>query len=92
MMWVLHICADRKVVVLEYKDDAFGEMAENEDGSGRFVRVVLRPQMRIAPGGNPADALEAHRLAHEKCFIANSVNFEVAVEPDIAIGEAESHR
>lgn len=92
MLWVLHLCADRKVVVLEYEDEAFGEMVESEDGSGRFTRVVLRPRMRIASASSHADALEAHRLAHHMCFIANSVNFEVTVEPDVAIVEAESRR
>ena len=26
-------------------------------------------------------AIEAHHQAHERCFIANSVNFEVRIEP-----------
>ena len=91
MLWVLHLCTDRGIVVMEYTDTPSGEMIENEDGSGHFTRVVLRPKMRIAPGGRHAGALEAHRLAHHKCFIANSVNFEVTVEPEIAIVEAGPH-
>ena len=34
-----------------------------------------------------AAALAAHHEAHEKCFVANSVNFPVAVEPVIRVAE-----
>jgi organic hydroperoxide reductase OsmC/OhrA len=31
--------------------------------------------------GDPARAIELHGLAHERCFVANSVNFPVRIEP-----------
>src|SRR5690242_16645175 len=47
-LWYLHLCADAGVVVLAYRDHATGTMVEDPaTGSGRFVRVVLRPQVTV---------------------------------------------
>jgi organic hydroperoxide reductase OsmC/OhrA len=75
MLWYLHLCADAGVIVTAYEDAAEGRMEETADGSGRFIEVVLRPNVTIAPGADAALAERLHARAHEKCFIANSVNF-----------------
>ncbi len=80
-LWYLHLCSDAGVVVLRYEDDAEGVMAEDDDGGGRFVSVVLRPRVSLAPGSDPTKAAALHDQAHEKCFVANSVNFPIAIEP-----------
>jgi organic hydroperoxide reductase OsmC/OhrA len=77
----LHLCADRGIVVTEYRDQADGEMAEHEDGSGEFTRVVLRPRVTIADPSRAAEAQALHDAAHHVCFIARSVNFPVEHEP-----------
>ena len=51
MLWALHYCADAGIVVIEYVDEASGEMVERPDGSGEFTRVVLRPRMTITDRG-----------------------------------------
>jgi len=89
MLWYLHLCSANQVVVIEYRDAASGVMKEEEDGSGRFVRVVLRPRVTIAAGGDVGKARALHREAHRMCFIANSVNFEVQHDPEIVEGEVE---
>ena len=45
MLWVLHLCSDAGIVITAYADDATGVMVEDEDGSGQFSRVLLRPRM-----------------------------------------------
>jgi organic hydroperoxide reductase OsmC/OhrA len=80
-LWYLHLCSVAGVVVTAYQDDAEGEMAEDEDGSGRFTAVTLRPRATLAPGSDPLRAEALHHEAHRMCFIANSVNFPVRVEP-----------
>ena len=82
MLWYLHLCAVNGVVVTEYRDDASGEMRENDDGSGEFAKVVLRPAVTLGEGGDEAKARELHHRAHEMCFIARSVKFPVDVEPE----------
>src|ERR1700676_4582462 len=47
MLWVLHLCADAGIVIVDYSDNAVGEMVEHADGSGEFTHVVLRPRMII---------------------------------------------
>jgi organic hydroperoxide reductase OsmC/OhrA len=84
-LWYLHLCSVAGVVVTAYEDHAEGEMLESEDGGGRFTSVTLRPKARLAAGSDPARAAALHHDAHEKCFIANSVNFPITVEPTFEI-------
>jgi len=90
-LWYLHLAAVSGIVVKAYVDTAEGTMAEEADGSGRFTRVMLRPSVTIAPGGDVGKARALHHDAHAKCFVANSVNFPVECEPEIVVGGALSH-
>lgn len=81
MLWYLADCAMSGVIVTEYVDDATGEMVESVDGGGRFTKVVLRPRVTLGAGSDRQAADHAHHTAHAKCFISNSVNFPVEVEP-----------
>lgn len=83
MLWYLHLAAVSGIVVIEYRDTPAGIMVEAPDGSGRFSSVVLKPQITVAAGADLAKAEALHHAAHEKCFIANSVNFPVTCEPVI---------
>ena len=83
MLWYLHLCAVNKVVVLDYEDRASGTMEETEDGGGRFVEVTLRPEITVTAESGLETAKRLHHDAHEKCFVANSVNFPVGCEPVI---------
>ena len=84
MLWYLHLCAVNHVTVLAYEDAPSGVMNENDDGSGEFVRVTLRPKVKIAPGDDQARAVALHHEAHALCFVARSVNFPVEVAPEIS--------
>ena len=86
-LWYLHLAADAGIVVTDYVDRPEGTEVEEADGGGRFTRVVLRPQVTIAAGGDAEKARALHREAHQKCFIANSVNFPVECVPEIVVGE-----
>ncbi len=87
MLWYLHLCAVGKVVVLDYQDNAEGVMEESEDGGGRFVEVTLRPVITVTSESDIETAKRLHHGAHEKCFVANSVNFPVGCEPVIRRAE-----
>ncbi len=82
MLWYLHLCAIAGVVVSHYVDHARGQMKLEPGGSGRFTRVVLHPHVTIT-SGDPEIARSLHHEAHRMCFIANSINFVVAVEPEV---------
>jgi organic hydroperoxide reductase OsmC/OhrA len=85
MLWVLHLCAKAGIVITAYSDEADGTMRENEDGSGEFVSVTLKPWITITDSARVAETIDLNRRAHELCFIARSVNFPVRVEPAVDI-------
>jgi organic hydroperoxide reductase OsmC/OhrA len=77
------------MVVLAYEDAADGTMVEEEaGGGGQFSKVTLRPRVTLAPGADVEKAMSLHHTAHEKCFIARSVNFPVVCEPVVEIAAA----
>lgn len=80
MLWYLHLCAVAGVIVVDYDDNAQGVMEETSDGGGHFSNVLLRPQVVVAEPSMIEKAEKLHKEARQKCFIANSVNFEVAHE------------
>jgi organic hydroperoxide reductase OsmC/OhrA len=82
-LWYLHLCASAGVVVLAYRDEPVGTMIEDDDGSGRFVSIVLNPAVEVAAGSDQAKAISLHHDAHEMCFIANSVACPVSIEPSV---------
>lgn len=84
MLSYLHMATVAGVVVSAYEDTAEGRM-ETAGNGGRFVEVVLHPVVTIRAGSDPDKALAAHEAAHHACFIANSVNFPVRVEPRIVV-------
>ena len=81
----LHVCAEAGVVVVDYVDQAEGEMQQTPDGGGHFTEVTLRPRVTVSEESMTAAARELHGRAHELCFIANSVNFPVLHEPRITV-------
>jgi organic hydroperoxide reductase OsmC/OhrA len=81
-LWYLHFCSVSGVVVTDYIDEAEGTMLTDASGGGQFSEMLLRPQVTISKGD--ADlALKLHHDAHEKCFIANSVNFPIRCEASV---------
>ena len=79
----LYLAAEAGIIVTAYADRAEGVMEVGRDGVGRFKSVTLRPTVTVAKGSDPEGARTPHKPAHEKCFIANSVNFPVEYEPEI---------
>jgi organic hydroperoxide reductase OsmC/OhrA len=81
----LHACVEAGVIVRDFTDKAIGIMFEDGRGGGKFTEVVLRPHVIIAEESMRDAAMQAHHQAHEWCFIANSVNFPVRVEPTVRV-------
>ena len=84
MLWYLHLCSQAGIIITAYQDEAAGEMVMDTDGGGHFSTVTLRPNVTIS-AGDRSEALRIHKIAHEKCFIARSVNFPVHHEPTISV-------
>lgn len=84
-LWYLHLCADAGVVVESYHDDAEGVMVEDASRGGAFAEVVLNPTVIVARTSDAELAMALHVEAHSKCFISNSLNFDVKVSPRVTI-------
>src|SRR4029077_2362931 len=86
MLTFLHVAMRAGVVVERYEDDAVGVMRKNERGAVWVAAVTLRPRIvyggAIRPTAEEIDRL--HHLAHEQCFIANSVKTEISLSLDDA--------
>lgn len=86
MLWYLHLCSVNKITVLAYRASASGTLQENEDGSGQFIEVRLKPLVTVGSGDDSGKALALHDEAHRLCFIARSVNFAVSVAARVELG------
>jgi organic hydroperoxide reductase OsmC/OhrA len=85
MLWYLGLCARAGVVVHEYADEAVGTMVSEPGNTARFTEVVLRPRIVVGADDQLEKAVALHEKAHEMCFIAQSVNFEVKVDPVVTV-------
>jgi organic hydroperoxide reductase OsmC/OhrA len=83
MLTFLYYAAREGFQVDSYNDEAIGTMTKNDKGVPWISSVKLQP--RIVYSGTklptPADEEHLHHLAHENCFIANSVKTEITVAP-----------
>ncbi|MBL7932720.1 MAG: OsmC family protein [Bacteroidia bacterium] len=81
MLSYLYVCALEGIVITSYEDNATGTMIEHKKGGGNFKEVILNPVFTVAEESMKQRAIELHHKAHEICYIANSVNFEVKCNP-----------
>src|SRR5260370_5090694 len=86
MLWYLHLCADRGVVVTGYADTPAGTMEmDPAGGGGQFTEVVLRPAVTVADPSMADKARALHDEIGALCFIARSVSFPVRHEPTVRV-------
>jgi organic hydroperoxide reductase OsmC/OhrA len=81
MLWFLSLAREAGLDIASYRDRAEAEMGRIAPGRFAITRITLRPDIAFA--GRVPDAAELERLhheAHERCFIANSLNCEIVVE------------
>jgi organic hydroperoxide reductase OsmC/OhrA len=81
MLTFLYLASKQGFQIDHYEDEAVGKITKNEQGRMWVSLVVLNPKIVYSEGKlpAPADQKQLHHLAHEQCFIANSVKTEVSV-------------
>jgi organic hydroperoxide reductase OsmC/OhrA len=82
----LALAARARIDVRSYHDEAEGEMPEDQPPV-RFTRIVLRPRIVVAEGSDVERVRRLVALAHEQCYVANSLKTPVDIESEIALGE-----
>ena len=81
MLWFLDLARQAGLAVESYADEAFAEMGRTGPGKVAITRITLRPRIAFAGAAPDAAALERlHHEAHERCFIANTLNCPIVVE------------
>ncbi len=81
MLWFLSIAAERKWIVERYHDNADGILGKNDLGQLAMTKITLEPKVifnnEILPTLEELNQL--HDLAHDKCFIANSLKTKIEI-------------
>jgi organic hydroperoxide reductase OsmC/OhrA len=79
----LAVAARARIDVVGYHDDAEAEMPEDVRPM-RITEIRLRPRITVAGGADETTVRKLVTLAHEHCFIANTLACEVSVDPIVA--------
>ena len=76
MLWFLDFARRERLRVSSYEDSPEGTM-----NGERFTQVLLRPRVTFRAAVDAETVQALHLRAHGACFIANSVNFPVDIQP-----------
>ena len=81
MLFYLSIAAKKKLIIDSYEDRASGTLKKNEEGKLAMTKVVLDPKITYSGDTlSKEQEAEIHHLAHEACFIANSVKTIIEIK------------
>ena len=86
MLFFLHLASKARIDVVEYEDDASGVMPTGDEPV-RLTQITLRPRIVIAGEASEERVAKLVDKAHEYCYIANSLNGEVLLEPRIEFAQ-----
>lgn len=78
----LAVMARSRLDVIAYRDEAEGEMPE-DDRPVRITRIVLRPRITVRGDVTDKRILHLVEVGHRECYVANSVKAEIVIEPTI---------
>ena len=82
MLSFLAVAARARLDVVDYRDEAVGEMPE-DDRPMSVTRIVLRPRITFATPSPRAKVERLVEVAHRECFIAQSLRSEIVLEPTL---------
>ena len=80
----LAVASRARVEILEYDDEAEAEMPEG-DLPVRITRIRLKPRIVIGPNNQEERIRQLVEIAHNECYVANSLKCQISVEPTIEV-------
>lgn len=82
MLTFLAIASRKKYTVDEYTDQAVGFLEEDESGKFFMTKIILDPKVVFVGPNIPSkqQIKEMHNIAHNNCFIANSVKTKIVIK------------
>lgn len=78
----LAIAARARIDVVAYEDAAEADMPEDVTPT-RITEIRLHPRITVAAGTRPEKVQRLVALAHQECYIANSVTTTVVIDATI---------
>jgi organic hydroperoxide reductase OsmC/OhrA len=82
MLWFLHLAAKARIDVVAYEDEAEALMPEDEEPV-RITEITLRPRIVVDGDASGERVEKLVGQAHGYCFIANSLNSSMRIEPTV---------
>jgi organic hydroperoxide reductase OsmC/OhrA len=82
MLMFLHLAAKARIDVVEYEDDASAVMPEDAEPV-HITEITLRPRIVVAGEASEERIGKLMHTAHEHCYVANSLNSEITIEPTV---------
>ena len=82
LLWFLHLAAKARIDVVAYEDDASAVMPE-DDQPMRITEITLRPRITVSGNAGEERIRKLVDTAHEHCYIANSLNSSMVIEPTV---------
>lgn len=80
MLFFLSIAAANNFVIEKYEDNAEGIMSKNDEDKMVMTIINLKPGIIFSGKAPSKSEIENfHEMAHDKCFIANSIKTEIKI-------------
>jgi organic hydroperoxide reductase OsmC/OhrA len=79
----LAVAARARIDVVAYQDDAVGDMPERGSKSTSIETIGLRPRIEVRGDASVERVRRLVELAHQECYVANSLHTTITVEPTI---------
>jgi organic hydroperoxide reductase OsmC/OhrA len=83
MLWFLHLAAKARIDVVSYEDEATALMPENDEPT-RITEIALRPRIVVNGDASEERVRKLVETAHDYCYVANSLNSAMTIEPTVA--------
>jgi organic hydroperoxide reductase OsmC/OhrA len=84
MLWFLHLAAKARIDVVEYEDSATALMPTDQEPV-RITEITLRPRIVISGDASEGRVRKLADTAHEHCFVANSLNAQMTLQPTVEV-------
>jgi organic hydroperoxide reductase OsmC/OhrA len=84
MLWFLDVASRARVDVVEYSDDAIALMPLDEEPV-RITEIELRPHIVVGREVSEERVRKLVDTAHRHCFISNSLNSDVTINPTVEV-------
>jgi len=86
MLTFIAIAATSKLSFRKYSASATGTLEKVEGRGPVITRVVVKPHVTVDADVDRTKLERVLRMAEKNCYISNSLNAQVTLEPEITVG------